>query len=59
MDRNLYVQCYKPDMKESMGGKQLVRNFDYVSKFIYNLDFAIEKLEIFKNDKIRIKTYNG
>ena len=29
MDKNLLVTCYKPDMKESAGGKQLVRQCDF------------------------------
>ena len=29
MDKNLLVSCYKPDMKESAGGKQLVRQCDF------------------------------
>ena len=29
MDKNLLVTCYKPDLKESAGGKQLVRQCDF------------------------------
>ena len=29
MEKNLLVSCYKPDMKESAGGKQLVRQCDF------------------------------
>ena len=29
MDKNLFVTCFKPDLKESATGKQLVRQCDF------------------------------
>ena len=29
MDKNLFVTCFKPDLKESAAGKQLVRQCDF------------------------------